>query len=90
MKEYPTTTRIFKLGTNTHTMMMVTLGLQAKIEDDNIDVTQKEVLLECTDLTEEEVEGLHIDQYLAIYNDIIDLSSEGVDSSRQGGDPKKQ
>lgn len=91
MKEYPTSTRMFKLGDKTHTMMMITLGLQSKIEDDNITVTQREVITGCTDLSDEEIEGLHIDQFTALYSDIIELSYEGIESSGEGdgGEPKK-
>ena len=71
-------------------MMMLTLGLQSKIEDGNIKVTQGEVIGVCTDLSDDEIDGLHIDQFTALYNDIISLSYEGIEPSDGDGEGKKQ
>ena len=69
--------------------MMLTLGLQSKIEDDNIRVTQKEVFEVCTDLSDEELDGLRVDQFTSLYQDIIALSYSGIEAVK-GGESKKQ
>lgn len=55
-------------------MKKFTLGLQSRIEDENIEVTIKEVLECCTDMSEDEIMGLDADQFNAIYTDIRDFT----------------
>lgn len=90
MKEYPATSRHFKIGNKTHTMMKLTLGLQAKIEDGDIEVTKRDIVVDCTDLSKEELDTLHLDQFQSIYEDVIALSYGGETSGSEDGDGKKQ
>ena len=87
MKEYPATSRAFKVNGKTFKMKKFTLGLQADIEDENIVVTYKDVVSVCTDMTEDNVRNLDDDQMQAIFNDLRDFT---YDTEKSGdGEPKK-
>jgi len=71
MTEYPATSRAFKIGTKKFEMKMLTIGLQAKIEDENIEVTRRDIIIDCTNLKEEDLDNLRIDQFQSIYDDTV-------------------
>ena len=71
MKEYPATSRAFKVNGKTYEMRKLTLGLQARIEDENILVTYTDVVRNCTDMSDEDIDGLYVDQFEALYSDIM-------------------
>ena len=51
-------------------MRQFSLGLQADIEDENVDVTIVDVIHGCTDMQEEDIRGLDAGQAKGIYEDI--------------------
>ena len=87
MKEYPATSRAFKVNDKTFNMQKMTLGLQAKIEDANIAVTYKDVIKGCTDMGDEDIGGLHLDQSEGIYEDIALFTYDAT--KIEYGEPKK-
>ena len=68
-------------------MRKLTLGLQSDIEDDNIDVTIEQVVQCSTDLTDDDIKGLDLDQFGAIYKDITTFTYETNKS--EDGETKK-
>jgi hypothetical protein len=86
LKEYPHTSKEFKVNNKIFVMKKLTLGLQAKIEDENITVTYKDVLLNATSMKEEDIQELDGDQFEAIYNDIALFT---YSDSGDGDEPKK-
>lgn len=89
MKEYPSTSREFKVNTKKYTMKKFTLLLQSQIEDESINVTFSDVLLACTSMTKEEIQNLDVSQAEAIYTDIAAFTYS-KDDDQEGGEPKKQ
>ena len=87
MKEYPATSRAFKVNGKTYEMHKLTLWLQARIEDENILVTYADVVRDCTDMSDEEIDGLYIDQFEALYGDIIAFTYDT--DKKAGNEPKK-
>ncbi len=87
MKEYPATSREFRVNGTVHHMQKLTLGMQSRIEDENISVTYRDVLEVCTDMSAEDIEALHIDQFEGIYTDIT-LFTYDADKG-DGEEPKK-
>ena len=87
MKEYPATSQAFKVNGKTFKMQKMILGLQAKIEDENIAVTYKDVIEACTDMGADSIEGLHLDQFEGIYEDITLFTYDATKS--EDGEPKK-
>ena len=87
MKEYPHTSRAFKVNGKKFVMKKFTLGLQSRIEDPDVDVTIVEVLEACTDMGHEDIMGLDGDQLEAIYVDVRDFSYSSKESG--DGEPKK-
>lgn len=55
-------------------MRPMKIGLMAKIEDENIFVSQIDVLIDCTTLGMEEIQVLHTDVLTKLYNDVADLT----------------
>jgi|GEM_PF-7078682 len=88
MKEYPSTSKEFKVNEKIYTMKKFTLGLQSKIEDDNISVTLVEALKTCTNMSEDDILGLDVDQLDAIYLDIREFTYTPTDPEGEG-EPKK-
>ena len=86
MKEYPHTSKQFKVNGKVHKMRKLTLGLQSDIEDDNIVVTTTQVLECCTDMTDDDFRNLDIDQYESIYQDVTTFT---YSNESEGGEPKK-
>ncbi len=86
MKEYPATSESFKVNGKVFKMQKLTLGLQAKIEDENIPVTYRDILEGCTDMKSEDIEALHSDQFDVIYADVIAFS---YSDDSKGGESKK-
>ena len=87
MKEYPHTSREFTVNGKVHKMRKLTLGLQSDIEDDNIDVTIAQVVQCSTDLTDDDIKSLDLDQFGAIYKDITTFTYETNKS--EDGETKK-
>ena len=87
MKEYPSTHKPFKVNDKTFKMRKLTLGMQADIEDENIPVTVNEVILNSTDMTDDDMRGLDMGQLDAIYEDINTFTY--VAEKVEGGEPKK-
>jgi len=87
MKEYPSTSREFKVNGKVHKMRKLTLGLQVDIEDDNVPVTLRQVVECCTDMGKEEIDALHIDQFEDIYADVTAFTYDQEESG--DGEPKK-
>ena len=86
MKNYPASELSFKIGTKKYNIKMLTLGLQARIEDENTEVTFRDIVEGCTNMPNDVIDTLHLDQFKAIYDDIIAftyIEPEG------GGEPKK-
>ena len=87
MKEYPHTSQEFKVNDKVHTMKKFTLGLQAKIEDENISVSYKEVMESCTSMNESEIMALDNDQLESIF---VDIQAFTYTKKAEGdGEPKK-
>ncbi len=84
-KDYPATSKQFTINNQTYIMQMVTLGLQAKLEDDNIEVTYLDLINECTNIPNEILEFIPDDQLDSICEDIINYSS---DKKKSGGTKK--
>ena len=87
MKEYPSTHQPFKVNGKTFKMRKLTLGLQADIEDENIRVTIAEVILNSTDMTEEDLRELDMGQIESLYDDINTFTY--VAEKREEGETKK-
>jgi len=87
MKEYPATSQEFSVNGKIHKMQKLTLGLQSKIEDENIPITYKDVIEGCTDMTADDIKALRLDQFDAIYNDIT-LFTYDVKNSEDGESKK--
>lgn len=87
MKEYPATSRAFKVNGKTYKMKKLTLGLQSDIEDENIDVTYRDVVEVCTTMGKEAVDSLHLDQFENIYADVTAFTYDSDQS--EDGDVKK-
>lgn len=86
MKEYPATSKSFKVNGKVFKMQKLTLGLQLKIEDENIPVTYRDILEGCTDMKSKDIDALHVDQFDEVYSDVIAFSYE---SNEKGGETKK-
>ena len=71
MKEYPATYKEFLINGIKAKMYKITLGAQAKIEDENINFSYKEMIEDATTLTHEEIDTLHDDQFKALRDDIV-------------------
>ena len=86
MKEYPSTSRDFKVNGKKFRMRKLTLGLQADIEDEHITVTYEDVILNSTTMTKEAMRDLDNEQLEAIFEDInlFTYTQESGD-----GEPKK-
>jgi hypothetical protein len=67
-------------------MKKLTLGMQSRIEDENIMVTYADVIGACTDMTQEDIDGLHQDQFEALYSDINEFT---YTAQKEDGEPKK-
>lgn len=87
MKEYPHTSQEFKVNGKVQIMKKLTLGLGARIEDDNITVTLVEVLKTCTDMSDDEIMALDADQLQGIYVDVVAFTSGNSESG--DGERKK-
>ncbi len=88
MKEYPATYQEFKINEITSKMYKPTLALQARMEDENIDVSVREFVQGCTDLSDEQIQGVRNDQLQEIYKDIATFAYSVEDKSEGKG--KKQ
>ncbi len=88
MKKYPATSRSFSVNGKTHKMKKLTLGLQADIEDENVVVTYRDVIVGCTDMDDDDINALHADQFMEIYEDIRAFTYDVEESGE--GEPKKR
>ena len=75
MKEYPSTQKIINLNNNTYIIKMLTLRIQCKLEDENIEVTYLDIISECTNIPDNILEFIPQDQLDVICEDIISFSS---------------
>ena len=87
MKEYPSTSREFKVNGKVHKMRKLTLGLQADIEDDNVPVTLRQVVEGSTNMSKDDIDALHVDQFEGIYEDVTAFTYDQTQSEE--GEPKK-
>lgn len=87
MKEYPATSRQFKVNGKEYKMRKLTLGLQADIEDEDVTVTYEDVILCSTDMTKDDLRDLDADQFEDIFQDIQSFTY--TPSEGEGGEPKK-
>lgn len=70
-------------------MYRITLGLQSRIEDENIEVLQMDVLKDCTDLDDAAIASLRGDQFEALYRDVMAFNYEEAGETEGRGDAKK-
>jgi len=87
MKSYPAAERAFKIGSKQYVMKMLTMGLQARIENEDTVVTLIDVVKDCTSMSFDDLDELHIDQFKAIYDDVIAFS---YSNKTEDGEVKKQ
>lgn len=87
MKEYPSTSKQFKVNGKEFTMRQYTLGLQSRIEDENAHVTIMDVIAECTTMKNDEILNLDNTQALEIYKDIQEFTY--TTETEDPGDKKK-
>jgi hypothetical protein len=86
MKEYPSTSKQFKVNGKVFEMKKITLGLQSRIEDENIAVTYRDLVEACTNMEKEDIDGMDPDQFESLYTDISDFT---YTSEKGDGEPKK-
>ena len=72
---YPHTQKSFTINDQTFEMYQVTLGLQYKLEDENISVSSLQMIEECTDITKEFYSFIPDESLQTICEDIIEFSS---------------
>lgn len=75
MKEYPSTHKTINLNNKDYIIKMLTLGIQCRLEDENIDVTYLDIINECTNIPDNILEFIPQDQLDIICDDIISFSS---------------
>ncbi len=84
---FPSTQKLFSINDQTYIMKQVTLGLQSKLEDDEINVTYSDIINECTDIPEAFQDLIPESELKIICEDVISFSSDT--SSDKKGEPKK-
>ncbi|WP_297525123.1 hypothetical protein [Sulfurovum sp.] len=89
MEKYPATYREFEVNGTKSKMYRMTLGMQSKIEDENISVLRTDVLEDCTDLDTAAISELRADQFDALYEDIMKFNID-PDAAEVTGETKKQ
>ena len=89
MKEYPATSREFTLNGFSGLMYKPTLSIQAKMEDENITVSVREFVEDCTNLGSDNFENMRNDQLLSIYQDCIEFAYD-LDTKNKGGDSEQK
>jgi hypothetical protein len=89
MTDYPATEKKFKVNGKEHTMFKFTLGLQSRLEDENISVSYLDILQDATDMTDEDISGLRMDQIEILYKDISDFTYEESGDNKHSGSKKK-
>ena len=80
MKEYPSTHKTINLNNKDYIIKMLTLGIQCRLEDENIDVTYLDIINECTNIPDNILEFIPQDQLDIICDDIISFSSEDANT----------
>ncbi len=84
---FPSTQKIFSINDQSYTMKQVTLGLQSRLEDEEISVTYSDIISECTDIPEAFQELIPESELEIICADVISFSSDKQTSSK--GESKK-
>ena len=86
--EYPATSKSFTIGNRNYIAQMPTLMLQTKIEDEQIEVTSLDLLLDCTSAPFEILEQLTEENFKIIYDLVLDMSYNRK-QTKVKGDSKK-
>ena len=74
MREYPHTSKEFLINGKNHRMKKFTLLMLSHIEDENIYVSFRNAVEQCTDISEVDMDGLSDDQFRDIYEHISEFS----------------
>jgi hypothetical protein len=70
-------------------MYQVTLGLQSRLEDENIDVTYSDMITECTNIPKVFQDLIPETELEVICEDIINFSSATSEDVKGNGEPRK-
>lgn len=74
MKEYPASKLSFSANKKEFVMKKLTIGIQADVEDEDTQVTYRDVIENCTNMEKDDINNLDSDQFKAIYQDILEYT----------------
>jgi len=90
MQDFPATSQELSLNSKTYLMYKPTLGMQAKMEDDNTNVTIRQFVEDCTNITPDAFDSMRNDQLSDLYAKCVEFAYKIDIESVGDEEPKKQ